>query len=128
MTHNARYYFKVRAKDLKGNWSNYSTVVYAIAKDQVAPASPVGLAAAPSDKSAIISWTANAESDIAGYQLEYKAEGAAYWTIKTFTSTATSTTIGSLSNGGNYQFRLKAKDSAGNFSGYTDTVTCVPDL
>ncbi|MCM1566482.1 MAG: fibronectin type III domain-containing protein, partial [Dehalobacter sp.] len=96
--------------------------------DQVAPASPVGLAAAPSDKSAIISWTANAESDIAGYQLEYKAEGAAYWTIKTFTSTVTSTTIGSLSNGGNYQFRLKAKDSAGNFSGYTDTVTCVPDL
>ncbi|MCM1566481.1 MAG: fibronectin type III domain-containing protein, partial [Dehalobacter sp.] len=83
LTHNARYYFKVRAKDLKGNWSNYSTVVYAIAKDQVAPASPVGLAAAPSDKSAIISWTANAESDIAGYQLEYKTTAATNWTVKT---------------------------------------------
>ena len=42
---------------------------YAFTPDSAAPAAPAGLGAAPGDTSATVTWTANGETDLAGYDL-----------------------------------------------------------
>jgi len=126
LTHNTKYGFKLRAMDEAGNWSNYSTVIYAIAKDMTAPGIPIFKTVQARDKSIFVEWNLNPESDLNGYQLEYKSVTAATWTIKAQAKTVTSFTLTSLINGSEYQLRLKSKDAAGNWSEYTDIQSAMP--
>jgi chitodextrinase len=126
LTHNIKYSFKLRAKDFKGNWSNYSAVIYAIAKDIVPPSTPVITSIDPSDRSLIVRWNANTESDLGGYQLEYKTAVATTWIIKPQTKIVTSYKLTYLTNGTVYLVRLKAQDAVGNWSGYTEILTGIP--
>ncbi|MEL1133810.1 fibronectin type III domain-containing protein [Desulfitobacterium sp. THU1] len=70
LEHNIKFVFKIRAKDQKDNWSNYTALVTAIPKDQIAPDKPTGLTTEPSDRSVYLTWEANIEEDLGGYQLE----------------------------------------------------------
>ena len=76
LVYNVKYGFKIRAKDHVGNWSNYSSVVYATAKDLVSPGIPTFTSIVPKDKSLVVTWNTNPEVDLAGYQLEYNSYSA----------------------------------------------------
>ena len=65
----ARYYYAVAAVDAAGNEGAKSPESTAIAADNLAPAVPAGLAAAGGDRQVALSWTANTEPDLAGYDL-----------------------------------------------------------
>jgi len=125
LTYNTRYGFKIRARDLKGNWSNYSGIVYATARDLVEPSVPEITGVVTKDRSLQVNWTENPEDDLNGYQLEYRT-GTAAWTIKAQAGTVTSYAINYLTNELEYQIRLKAKDAAGNWSGYSDVIIATP--
>jgi hypothetical protein len=121
--HNVSYSFKIRAKDVLNNWSVYSGTVSAIAKDLTAPAVPTGLAAVPSDRAVLLTWTANTEADLYGYRLLWKAASNTTWTAITLPASASSYNKTMLVNGTAYDFRLQARDAAGNWSLYTDILT-----
>ena len=88
-----------------------------------APAKPQGLSLVCDELKATLKWTANSEADLSGYQIEYKTAAAAAWTIVPAVKTAVSAVIPSVSAGGQYQFRIKAKDAALNWSAYSDLLS-----
>ncbi|HWQ88863.1 MAG TPA: fibronectin type III domain-containing protein, partial [Desulfitobacteriaceae bacterium] len=130
LVQNVSYTIKIRAKDTLGNWSAYSAVVRAIPKDLIAPAAPKNLSVLPKDRALQLSWTANSEADLGGYQLEYKLATATSWSIASSSLSKTTTTFTktSLVNGTTYQFRLKAKDTSLNWSLYSGIVSGIPSL
>lgn len=123
---NASYSFKLKAVDKKGNGSALSTAVSAVAKDVTPPSAPAGLGADKADRKVTLSWDQNTEIDLNGYQLEYRKSGITTWTIVSAAKTLTSYTVSSLVNGTTYEFRMKAKDTTGNWSAYTNIITAVP--
>jgi chitodextrinase len=128
LVQNVRYRFKIRAKDNSGNCSAYSTPVTATPKDLLAPAVPTDLSVQSKDRSLQLSWTANKEADLGGYQLEYKLVTVSAWSIanSSLSKTTTTYTKTGLVNGTTYQFRLKAKDTSGNWSAYSEIVSGIP--
>jgi chitinase len=87
-----------------------------------APASPSGLSANPGDGSAVLSWTANSETDLSHYTVEYKKASDSSWTASSnVVKPSTGKTMSGLTNGVQYNFRISAVDAAGNASGFTST-------
>jgi len=80
------------------------------------------------DGSVEIGWQANKEFDIAGYLLEYKTSTSSLWSYIAVDKMATSYKIGDLVNGISYSFRIKARDEAGNWSGYSEVVSAMPSI
>ena len=64
-----------------------------------------------------VTWTApsdNGGADVTDYIIEYKTTTQSIWTeVNDGTSTSTSVTISELTNGGNYQVRIRAVNSVG---------------
>jgi hypothetical protein len=123
------YDFRIRAKDNAGNWSGYSNVVTRTTSEAADIDGPtIGTLSVNSfdADSVSLSWTAASDpSGIANYGFEYKASSSGSWIVvsNTFGSGVTSYTKGSLSNATSYDFRIRAKDNAGNWSGYSNVVT-----
>jgi hypothetical protein len=124
-TLNGRLYsYSVFAVDAVGNTSLAGSSVAVTARDQLAPATPKGLAATPGDGSVDLRWSApGADEDVAGYVLVAKlgasaptseADGARVCTTIVAASTACSAT--GLTNGATYTFGLFALDEALNRS------------
>ena len=64
-----RYYYAVSAVDAAGNEGAKSPEATAIATDDLAPATPTGLAAVGGTKRVDLTWSANTEPDLAGYDV-----------------------------------------------------------
>ena len=98
---------------------------YGFTPDAAAPATPAGLTAAPGDTSATVTWTANGESDLAGYDL-YRSLTSPVATTGTplnggdLLRTTTFSDSG-LVNGTAYHYALVAVDGSGNRSGAAET-------
>jgi hypothetical protein len=99
--------------------SVYNNVYYFI-NDIDKPAAPTGLTVSAGDGQVSLSWNANTESDLAGYNLYKNGD-----LVKTVSGT-TYTTISSLSNGTQYSFYLKALDIIGNSSEKSGDVQATP--
>ncbi|QCX33451.1 cell surface protein [Caloramator sp. E03] len=119
LTGNVQYLFKIRSRDLKGNWSNYSSIVKAYSKDGIAPASPTEFIGIVGDKRVTLTWDKNTEEDLAGYQIEYKKSSSNIWAKVSLTRNVTTYTVLNLINGTEYNFRIKAKDTSNNWSEYS---------
>ena len=104
-----------------GNWSNDSTAfdpTIALTTGGTPPPPPSG-------GSAIVTWNANTESDLAGYRVFYGTSSRNY-PNSISVGKVTSATISGLTKGIRYYIALKAVDTSGNLSGYSVEVTKIP--
>jgi len=93
------------------------------------PATPQNLTATAGDKKVILSWRANTESDLAGYNIYYRTDTTnTFAKLATVNKPDTSYIHTGLTNGVTYYYKITAVDSAGNESGYSNIVTATPKL
>ena len=90
------------------------------------PAAPTGLTATAGGQIVILSWTANGEPDLAGYNL-YRAtiSGGPYTKVNSSLISGTTYTDSGLSNGTPYYYVLRAVDTSNNES---DALTEVDEV
>ena len=125
------YYFAATALNAAGIESAYSNQVSwsAPAADTQPPAAPAQLKAAAQATGASLTWSANNESDLAGYRVYYGTASGSY-SGSVDAKKVTAFTVVGLEAGKTYYFALKAYDAAGNLSAYSNQASCaipVPD-
>jgi chitodextrinase len=117
------YSYRVRASDLAGNLGGYSNVASATtsAGDVQAPSIPSGLAVSPvSNTSLFVQWTASTDNvAVTGYLVEQCQGVGCSDFAQVGTPTATSLSVVGLALGNSYSYRVRARDAAGNVSGYS---------
>jgi RHS repeat-associated protein len=124
VTAGTSYSYRVRANDAAGNLSGYSNVVSAMT-DATAPTAPVGLTATASSASQIdVRWTASTDNvGVTGYQVE-RCQGAGCTTFAQIVApTGTSFSNTGLTAATSYSYRVRARDAAGNLSGYSNVAS-----
>ncbi|RBY94391.1 hypothetical protein DQ244_03475 [Blastococcus sp. TBT05-19] len=119
LTNDRTYGYSLVAVDTHGNRSVASAVVQATPTDLTAPAVPTGLTAVRGDGRVTLTWTANGESDLAGYRV--LRDG-----VQIATVTGTGYTVTGLVNDTGYDFALVAVDARGNASAPSATVRATP--
>lgn len=102
--------------------------------DPGAPSVPTGLTLATgtivaSDGTVLvylnISWNANAESDLANYEVQYKRQTDSAWTARIVPAGIISIREIGVVGGVTYEVRMQSTDTTGNRSGWTTTSTIV---
>ena len=79
------------------------------------PGTPDAPTLTPTASNLAVAWTApdNTGPAVTGYDVQYRASGAADWTDAPFTGTGTATTLGGLSAGTAYEVRVRATSDEG---------------
>lgn len=116
------YYFKLRAFDDVPNNSTFSEVVSATTPDITRPSKPTGLIISnPTQDSLTISWDANSDHDLIGYNLyrSYSSSGE-YKLINSELITDTQYTDLDLNESTTYYYKVKAVDDTGLESPFSD--------
>jgi fibronectin type 3 domain-containing protein len=121
------YYYVVRSVDVGGAESGDSNEDSATPfVDTVAPGAPTGLTATPGYGRAYLSWDANSEPDLAGYNLyRAAAPGGPFVLIQALVS-ATTTVDEGLVNDVTVYYRLTAEDLVGNESSASAVAPVTP--
>lgn len=125
LTAGVEYSFQVTAVDFSGNESTNSSTVTSTPDapaDTTAPAAPAGLTVTAGNKQALLSWDANPELDLSGYNVYVDG-------VKKNTSliTSESYTVTGLVNDQTYTFTVSAVDTSGNESTPSTGVTGTPE-
>ena len=95
--------------------------------DTTPPASPQNLAASESDAQVLLSWNANTENDLAGYDLfRATTSGGPYTQINAALIVDTMYIDTTVDNGTTYFYVLEAIDSTGNMSTSSNEVSANP--
>jgi len=130
LTNDTAYQYALRSVDRRGNTSDASSpAVSATPLDMTAPAVPTGLAAVRGDTRVSLTWTANTETDLAGYDLFRRADGASSpvrVSGAVLGASATSWTDSGLTNDVQYTYTLRARDRSGNSSASSAGVSATP--
>jgi len=97
--------------------------------DITPPAPPASAAATPANAQVWLSWSANSETDFAGYNL-YRSttQGSGYTKINTSLLTSTTYTDDTVVNDTTYYYVLSAEDAFSNESAYSAEMTATPSL
>ncbi|HEY3311515.1 MAG TPA: LamG-like jellyroll fold domain-containing protein [Anaerolineales bacterium] len=127
-TNGITYYYAVTAVDTSANESVASTEADATpVGDITPPAAPTGLAATAGNRLVNLTWTANGEPDLAGYNLYRSAtSGGPYTKVNSPLITGTSYSDTNLVKDTPYYYVLSAVDTSTNVSGYSGEVTATP--
>ena len=122
LTDGTAYQVQVRAANDEGNgaWSDSGTGT----PQPGAPGQVTNLALTAGDGQISASWDAPTGT-ITGYDVEYKESSASSWTDAGHTGTDASHTISSLTNGTEYNVRVRAKNDGGN-GAWSDTKSATP--
>lgn len=120
LTASTAYSFRVRARDAAGNISGYSNTVNvttSAAPDTQAPSVPTSLAASNVTQTTVdLSWNASTDNvGVTGYDVYQGSSNLG-------TVAGTTAQITGLTASTAYSFRVRARDAAGNVSGYSNTV------
>ena len=75
---------------------------------------PRGLVATPGNTQAVLTWTANSESDLASYKVYGGTSATPTTLLSTVTSGTETYTHSSLTNGTTYYYRISAVDDEGS--------------
>jgi len=98
-----------------------------VVADSTPPAAPTGLTVSPYSGGASLSWTANTEPDLSGYNLYRSATaGGPYSKVNIALITSAATSDGGLNNGSTYYYVLKAVDTSSNESAASSEVSATP--
>ncbi|HSV14191.1 MAG TPA: Ig-like domain-containing protein [Tepidisphaeraceae bacterium] len=111
-------YYHLTAVDKSNNESSFATT-QALRPDTTAPSTPKNFTATGSIGGIALSWTANTETDLAGYNVYRAASAAGPFTTKINTSglvTANSFNDTSATVGATNYYQIKAVDTSGNSS------------
>jgi fibronectin type 3 domain-containing protein len=121
------YYYRLYSFDAADNESTSYASASAIRVDNAPPGAPTGLTATDTGSGVQLTWTANPETDLAGYRLQRATSaGGSYTLLGPFTHTATSYLDAAVAAGNTYFYRLYAVDTAGNVSvGYASISAAV---
>lgn len=95
------------------------------APDTTPPAAPTGLTAAPGDGRVTLTWSPNAEGDLASYKVRRAIPGSSVLVASVPAGTEEYVVTG-LTNGTEYTFFLRAADAAGNVSPNSASVSATP--
>ncbi|HOK41829.1 MAG TPA: hypothetical protein PLD27_12425, partial [bacterium] len=127
LTNGTRYYYRLKAIDLAEQSSGWTSVKSAVPSLNPAPEPPIGIIAYGKDGRIDLSWRANTESDIAGYNI-YRALNPNDNFIKINSSLVTTTTYtdNGLINNQTYYYKLKAQNQGGNESDFSVVVSATP--
>ncbi|MEK8024248.1 MAG: Ig-like domain-containing protein, partial [Candidatus Hydrogenedentota bacterium] len=122
------YYYVIVAFDSSGNASDTSTEKAIKPLAAQPPAAPTGVAITAGNAVCTITWNANGEPDLAGYNV-YRAQGsstAPYVKVNGSTVVVTNYANSGLTNDTTYYFRIRAVDTAGAESDSSAIVSATP--
>lgn len=118
LTENSKYYYIVRAVGSFGAAAPSNEAFAQTTKDEVAPATPAGLAVVAASRTFVnLSWTA-ATDNIGVVAYDIYVNG-----VKSYTTSATNYTVNALTPRQTYAFTVKARDAGGNESQPSNQVT-----
>jgi len=125
---NTSYGYRVRATDAKGNLSSYSNVTTVNTpkgtnSDSTPPTAPTSLAAAATSSTQVnLIWGASTDNvAVTGYFVERCAGTNCSSFAQVGVTGTTNFSDTGLSASTSYSYRVRAKDAAGNASGYSNT-------
>ncbi|GAB3904455.1 PQQ-dependent sugar dehydrogenase [Kibdelosporangium lantanae] len=127
LTPDTDYEWAVFAKDAAGNLSPASNVLVVrtdpAPPDNQAPTVPGNLGSPRRTATSVdLSWTASTDNvKVSGYDVFQDGVQSG-----TADGTATTTTIAGLTTGTAYRFKIRARDAAGNVSGFSNEITVTP--
>ncbi|MFE2426075.1 PA14 domain-containing protein [Streptomyces sp. NPDC059373] len=119
-----QYVYAVTAVDRAGNASAKSSGAAVTTPDWTAPAVPTGLSATYDDDTAqaTLTWNANTEADLAGYQVYVRTGSAGDWTAGPVV-TSTGYTTSPATTGETYEYAITALDKVNNSSAKSPVVS-----
>jgi hypothetical protein len=130
LANGVRYYFSLRARDNAGNFSGLaierSAVPNGVIPDFTPPAPPVNPETVTANQAITLSWSPNAEADLAHYNVRIGTVSGVYG-APVNTGTVTNFQFTGLVNGTTYYMVVTAVDTSNNESGYSAQVTDVPN-
>ena len=133
LTNGTTYYYVVTAVDTSNNESADSNGVSVVPDgglpDLTPPAAPTGVAASAGDGQVGLSWNANGENDLAGYDV-YRAtnSGGPYTRLNGALLTVTSINDNTVTNGTTYFYVVVAVDTSNNESADSVEVSATPSV
>jgi len=121
------YFYRVRAFNPGGSSDPSNTVHSSVCP----PIAPTSLSAAPAAQNGVtLVWADNSDNEI-GFKIEFSRDGGAQWSLAAIAGTnATTYTVGGLTCGTIYRFRIQAYNGSGSAqsdsaSGATDSCTVI---
>lgn len=120
------YDFQIKSFDFSGNTAGFTaTSTMASVTDTTAPSAPSGVTLSAGLTAVIISWTENTEADVkngAGtYEVQIATNSGFTTGVQTNKTTSTVASFTGLTGGGTYFARVRAIDSSGNASAWTNS-------
>lgn len=127
LTPDTTYRVRVRARDTAGNWSAFSAVLEATtaSSDTRAPSVPAPSAGSLTASSFTLQWPAATDGEDGSGVAEYQVQQGNRFGDFTDLGTTDSLNwkLADLNPQTTYWFRVRARDTAGNWSAYSSTVT-----
>ncbi|WED66572.1 fibronectin type III domain-containing protein [Synoicihabitans lomoniglobus] len=118
LTQGTDYSIKVRARDAAGNWSGWSSPLTVATVDSGPPSAPTGLAASSVNGSSfVLNWSASSDNiGVTGYEVRRDSASLG-------TQAGTTATLSGLADATTYSITVRARDAAGNWSGWSSALS-----
>jgi len=121
------YSITVKVSDGKDTTSGSLSIPVSSANDATAPNAPTGLSASAGNELIVLSWNANTETDLKGYNVHRSTtSGSGFIKINNSVVQAVSYIDSDLTNGTTYYYKITAQDTSGNESSYSSEVNAAP--